>query len=48
DFSISFGIVEYDAFLDTDIHATTVRADHKMYEDKKRLRNTVPQKMPVV
>jgi len=46
DFSISFGIVEYDASLDEDIHATRVRADYKMYKDKKRLRNTVPRKMP--
>ncbi len=48
DFSISTGIAEYDTSLDADIHATAVRADHKMYEDKKRLRNTVPQKMPIV
>jgi diguanylate cyclase (GGDEF)-like protein len=46
DFSISFGIVEYDASLDNSIHATVIRADHKMYNDKKRLRNTVPKKMP--
>jgi diguanylate cyclase (GGDEF)-like protein len=46
DFSMSIGIAEYDASLDEDIHATRVRADHNMYNDKKRLRNTVPRKMP--
>jgi len=48
DFSISIGIAEYDASLDEDIHATSIRADYNMYEDKKRLRNTVPRKKPVV
>ena len=48
DFSVSFGAVMYDSSSDKDINATIVRADRKMYEDKKRLRDTVPQKMPVV
>lgn len=48
DFSISIGAFEYDASLDADVHATAVRADHNMYEDKKRLRDTAPRKMPVV
>ncbi|NLL92130.1 MAG: GGDEF domain-containing protein [Ruminococcaceae bacterium] len=48
DFSVSFGAVMYDSSIDKDINATIVRADHKMYDDKKRLRGTVPQKMPVV
>ena len=38
----------YDSSLDRNINATIVRADHKMYEDKKRLRGTLPQKMPVI
>jgi diguanylate cyclase (GGDEF)-like protein len=48
DYSVSFGVVKYDSSLDKDINAAIVRADHKMYDDKKRLRNTVPQKMPAV
>lgn len=48
DFSVSFGTVEYDSSLDKDISATIVRADHKMYDDKKRLRGSVPRKMPAV
>lgn len=47
DFSVSFGLVAYDASLDKDIYATAVRADKRMYKDKTRLRGTVPQKMPV-
>lgn len=38
-FSISLGFAEYEASLDEDIYATAVRADHKMYEDKRRLKN---------
>lgn len=48
DFSVSFGAIMYDSSLDRNINATIVRADHKMYEDKKRLRGTLPQKMPVI
>lgn len=48
DYSISIGVVNYDSTIDRDINAAIVRADHKMYEDKKRLRGTIPQKMPVV
>jgi len=48
DFSVSIGIAEYDISVDADINATSVRADHKMYDDKKRLRNTVPRKMPAI
>jgi diguanylate cyclase len=48
DFSVSFGAIMYNSSLDKDINATIVRADHKMYEDKKRLRGTLPQKMPVI
>lgn len=47
DFSISIGIAEYDASMDEDIHATAIRADHRMYDDKKRLVGTIPQKYPV-
>ena len=47
DFSVSFGLVAYDTSLDENIYATVVRADKRMYEDKTRLRGTVPQKMPV-
>ena len=47
DFSVSFGLVAYDASLDKDIYATAARADKRMYKDKTRLRGTVPQKMPV-
>jgi diguanylate cyclase (GGDEF)-like protein len=36
-FSISLGFAEYEASLDEDIYSTAVRADHKMYEDKRRL-----------
>ncbi|MGI6726117.1 MAG: diguanylate cyclase domain-containing protein [Christensenellales bacterium] len=38
-FSISLGFAEYEASLDKDLYSTAIRADHKMYEDKKRLRN---------
>mgnify|MGYP000882286847 CR=1 FL=1 len=47
DFSVSFGFATYDAVLDKDIYATAARADQQMYKDKRRLRGTVPQKMPV-
>lgn len=46
DFSMSLGVAEYDASLDKSVFSTTIRADHKMYDDKKRLRNTVPAKIP--
>ena len=48
DFSVSFGAVKYDSASDLNINATIIRADHKMYDDKKRLRDTVPKKMPVI
>ncbi len=47
DFSVSIGAAEYDVSLDKDVYSTAVRAEHNMYEDKKRLRDTVPVKMPV-
>lgn len=47
DFSISIGTAEYDASMDDDIHSITARADHDMYNNKKRLRGTVPQKYPI-
>ena len=47
DFSISIGVAKYDASVDENVYSTALRADQKMYEDKKRLRNTVPVKMPV-
>ncbi|HHT14710.1 MAG TPA: GGDEF domain-containing protein [Clostridiales bacterium] len=37
-FSISLGFAEYEASLDADLYSTAVRADHKMYEDKRRHR----------
>lgn len=46
DFSLSIGMAEYDASMDEDLFSTFVRADHKMYDNKKRLRGTVPQKYP--
>lgn len=47
DFSVSIGAAEYDVSLDKDVYSTAVRAEHNMYEDKKRLRDTVPVKMPM-
>ncbi|MGI6671293.1 MAG: GGDEF domain-containing protein [Christensenellales bacterium] len=47
DFSISIGMAEYDASMDEDIFSTATRADYRMYEDKKRLRGTIPRKYPV-
>ena len=44
-FSISLGVAEYETSLDEDIYSTALRADHNMYEDKKRLRGSVPSKM---
>ena len=46
DFSISLGVAEYDASLDEDIHATFLRVDHSMYENKKKHRTAIPAKMP--
>ncbi|NLK46697.1 MAG: diguanylate cyclase [Treponema sp.] len=46
DFSVSIGAVEYNPELDESIYSASIRADHKMYDDKKRLRNSVPKKMP--
>lgn len=43
-FSISLGVAEYETSLDEDIYSTTLRAERNMYEDKKRLGNTVPSK----
>lgn len=47
DFSISIGVAEYNASLDKNIHSTIVRADYNMYEHKKRLRGTTPQKYSI-
>ncbi len=47
DFSISIGIAEFDPSVDKNIYFTAIRADQQMYDDKKRLRKTVPQKFPV-
>jgi diguanylate cyclase (GGDEF)-like protein len=46
DFSISLGVAEYDVSLDEDIHATFLRVDHSMYENKKKHRTAIPAKMP--
>lgn len=46
DFSISIGVAEFDSAIDKNIYFTAIRADQQMYENKKRHRNTKPQKFP--
>jgi diguanylate cyclase (GGDEF)-like protein len=46
DYFISIGVEEYNPEIDENIYSASIRADHKMYDDKKRHRNSVPKKMP--